>query len=62
MKTFKITVYTAEYTTYWVQGEDKDDAYQNWADNGYDSEKKHLNNSESDVLSCEEETLEEIAQ
>jgi hypothetical protein len=45
-----------------VQGEDKDDAYQNWADNGYDSEKKHLNNSESDVLSCEEETLEEVTQ
>jgi hypothetical protein len=62
MKTFKITACQEEYTTYWVQGKDEDDASENWADNGYDSDKKRINNSILTILYIEEETSEEIAQ
>jgi len=56
MKTFKILVRESNYVAYFVEGADKYDAQENWANNGYDSENQEIVDSENDVLECEEVT------
>jgi len=56
MKTFKILVRESNYVAYFVDGTDKYDAYENWANNGYDSENQKIVDSECDVLEYEEVT------
>jgi len=56
MKQFKILVRESNYVAYFVEGADKYDAQENWANNGYDSENQKIVDSENDVLECEEVT------
>ena len=56
MKQFKILVRESNYVAYFVEGADKYDAIENWANNGYDSENQKIEDSENDVLECEEVT------
>lgn len=56
MKTFKILVRESNYVAYFVEGTDKYDAQENWANNGYDSENQKIVDSDNDVLECQEVT------
>ena len=54
MKQFKILVRESNYVAYFVEGTDEDNAQENWANNGYDSDNQKIVDSECDVLGCEE--------
>ena len=56
MKTFKILVRESNYVAYFVEGTDAENAQENWANNGYDSENQKIVDSENDILGCEEVT------
>ena len=56
MKQFKILVRESNYVAYFIEGTDAENAQENWANNGYDSENQKIVDSENDILGCEEVT------
>jgi hypothetical protein len=42
MKQFKILVRESNYVAYFVEGTDAENAQENWANNGYDSENQKI--------------------
>jgi hypothetical protein len=53
-KEYKIMVTETNYTAYYIQAQSPDEAQQIWADNGYESDKQKVEDSECTVWGIEE--------
>lgn len=56
MKTYKILVSETDIVGYYVTGNSAEEAQEKWAELGYDSDYKKIEDCESQVLGCEEVT------
>jgi len=56
MKRYKILVRESNIVAHYVDGTDATNAQSNWAENGYDSDTQVIEDSENDILGCEEVT------
>jgi len=53
-KEYKIMVTETNYTAYYIQAQSPDEAQQIWADNGYESDKQKVEDSECTVWGIQE--------
>jgi len=53
-KEYKIMVTETNYTAYYIQAQSPDEAQQIWEDNGYESDKQKVEDSECTVWGIEE--------
>ena len=56
MKRYKILVRESNIIAYYVNGENATNALSDWAENGYQGDSETIEDSEHDILGCEEVT------